>query len=456
MSKKYQYCDTGLDWLGEVPDHWKLISLKNAFYVIPSNVDKKTEDDEDEVQLCNYVDVYYNDFITLSLDFMTATATEGEIKKFQLEIGDVLITKDSEDPFDIAVPALVKEIKEKLLCGYHLSLLRSSNKKVSGDYLFWTLKDEVIVTQLWREACGVTRWAIASRHIKNSIIPLPAKEEQTAIANYLDRTCADIDKVMEFKRKQIENLKNQLESDIYQLTTEGIKQSSFSICERDWIRRYPSHWKLERLKDVSELIETGSTPPTAITEYYEDGSIKWFGPSSFEANMYLKKPVKLVNKTAYDAGELKLFPDNSLFIVGIGATIGKVGLIDDVSSCNQQVNVFKTNKKVHPRYLYYFMRRYEFIICNIAQYTTLQIFNQTRMALLHVLIPPISEQEKIVALLDKKNDLANQVQLKIEEQIASLEEYKKALIHEVVTGKKQVHFRKTKPSKLKSELTAVV
>jgi len=196
---KYEYIESGLDWIGKYPKHWKLTTIKKEFWVIPSNVDKRTEDNEDEVMLCNYVDVYYNDFIDSNIEFMIATANEGEIKKFQLEIGDVLITKDSEDPFDIAVPALVKETKPKLLCGYHLSMLRTINKRIDGAFLFWALKDEVIATQLWREACGVTRWAISSKHIKNSIIPFPSKEEQIAIVKYLEKACSEIDNVIELK-----------------------------------------------------------------------------------------------------------------------------------------------------------------------------------------------------------------------------------------------------------------
>jgi len=196
---KYEYEESGLDWIGKYPKHWKLTTIKKEFWVIPSNVDKRTEDNELEVKLCNYVDVYYNDFIDSKIDFMIATATEGEVNKFHLEIGDVLITKDSEDPFDIAVPALVKYTEDNLLCGYHLSMIRTINNKVNGSFLFWVLKDEVIATQLWREACGVTRWAISSRHIKNSIIPFPPKDEQISIVKYLEKACSEIDNVIELK-----------------------------------------------------------------------------------------------------------------------------------------------------------------------------------------------------------------------------------------------------------------
>ncbi|MEA2083512.1 MAG: restriction endonuclease subunit S [Thermodesulfobacteriota bacterium] len=98
---------------------------------------------------------------------------------------DVLITKDSEDPYDIAVPALVVETQPKLLCGYHLSIIRSNNQRLRGSYLFWVLRDASIASQLHREATGITRWAIANRHVKNGTIPLPPDTEQKFIVSYL-------------------------------------------------------------------------------------------------------------------------------------------------------------------------------------------------------------------------------------------------------------------------------
>ena len=73
---------------------WKICKLGEIADVKLSNVDKKTHDDEIKVELCNYVDVYYNDFINLSLPFMQASATESEIEKFSLEIGNVIIVYD--------------------------------------------------------------------------------------------------------------------------------------------------------------------------------------------------------------------------------------------------------------------------------------------------------------------------------------------------------------------------
>lgn len=102
MAGKYQtypeYQDTGVEWLGDIPEHWDVKKLKFIAYVQPSNVDKKSKDGEQPVRLCNYTDVYYNDKVDESLEYMAATATAEQIEKFTLKAGDTIITKDSEDP----------------------------------------------------------------------------------------------------------------------------------------------------------------------------------------------------------------------------------------------------------------------------------------------------------------------------------------------------------------------
>ncbi|WP_323589615.1 restriction endonuclease subunit S [Aliarcobacter butzleri] len=196
---KYEYIKSDIESIKQYPKHWKIIKLKQRFHVIGSNVDKKTIDTEIPVELCNYTDVYYNDFIKNSIEFMEATATENEIKKFTLELNDVLITKDSEDPHDIGVPALVKEVKEKLLCGYHLSILKPKFNQYSGEFLFWVLKSKAIASQLYKEATGITRWAISSRNIKNLIIPFPPLEEQLAISEFLEKLNENINNIVRIK-----------------------------------------------------------------------------------------------------------------------------------------------------------------------------------------------------------------------------------------------------------------
>ena len=120
----------------------KMMQLRHLSTIKNSNVDKITAPDEEPVRLCNYVDVYKNDIITNDLDFMPASATRTEIEKFGLRVGDVLITKDSEDRSDIAIPAYVAETGKDLICGYHLAMLRANPNLVRGDFLFWALRSK--------------------------------------------------------------------------------------------------------------------------------------------------------------------------------------------------------------------------------------------------------------------------------------------------------------------------
>ncbi len=435
----YHYKETGVQWLGRIPKHWKTTTIKNHFYVIPSNVDKKIKENEIPVELCNYVDVYYNDFVDLSIDFMEATANTGEVAKFQLKEKDVLITKDSEDPLDIGVPAILKEVKDKLICGYHLSMLRAKSNKITGDYLFWLLKDESIASQLWREATGVTRWAIASRHIKNSTIPLPSKEEQIEIANYLDKACERINKVIELKENQIKTNESIKQSEVYRLCTQGTNKTvSFKITNGQYIKKIPSHWALGKLKRGCKSIDTGGTPKSSEPSYFIDGTIKWYAPDSFEESMVLSKPKKLINKVALEKNEIKLYPKNSVYFVGVGATAGKVGIIKEPSSCNQQINILQTNYKLIPEFLVYQLKIIEKEIIRFAQYTTLPILNQSKTGYLEICYPPIDEQKVIIERLDKLFSNSSKTKNTLINQSRTLKEYRKTLIHEYVTGKKQI------------------
>ena len=145
-----------LDWIDALPDGWEAKPLRSIADYVVSNVDKVPAEDEIPVRLCNYTDVYNNEFITLALNFMQATASEDEIAKFGLCADDVAITKDSESWDDIGVPAPVRETASDLVCGYHLALLRPHKLKMDGAFLFRCLQAKPVRVQLELAANGVT------------------------------------------------------------------------------------------------------------------------------------------------------------------------------------------------------------------------------------------------------------------------------------------------------------
>jgi type I restriction enzyme S subunit len=176
--------------IGDVPEHWRVFRIRNVCKLLVSNVDKNSNDDEIPVRLCNYVDVYKNDRITGRIAFMRATATQDEIDRFRPRVGDVIITKDSEDWRDIGVPALVAYEAPDLVCGYHLALMRPRSDLVRGAYLFRVLQSQPVAYQFQVSANGVTRYGLSHGAIKGVSIPLPPMDEQDAIVrvlNHVDR-----------------------------------------------------------------------------------------------------------------------------------------------------------------------------------------------------------------------------------------------------------------------------
>ena len=162
---------------------WRKVTLEDACKVIVSPVDKKTVDGELPVKLCNYTDVYYNDVIGSDIDFMVATAKSSEIEKFSITEGDVIITKDSETPDDIGVPAYVKETIDNLLCGYHLAILRPK-KQTIGKYVCYALTSPRAKYDFYRFANGITRFGLTTESYQKIRISLPILPQRLS-KNYI-------------------------------------------------------------------------------------------------------------------------------------------------------------------------------------------------------------------------------------------------------------------------------
>ena len=270
-------------------------------------------------------------------------------------------------------------------------------------------------------------------------VPLPPLPEQQRIAAYLDASCAAIDSAVVAKRSQLETLDALSKSIIHRAVTKGLNPGApRRASEVAWFDEIPRHWRCEHLKRFTTRIQAGMTPPTNTPEYYEDGTIPWFAPGSFDGDIDLSEPRKLINELARSDGELRIFPAGTVFLVGIGATIGKIGLVSVEASCNQQLVGIVCGHRMHSRYLAYQFKIYEDVIPGIATATTLPIFDQVKTGYLRTLQPPREEQLAICDFLDAKLAESKQIVAGIQTQITTLTAYRKSLIHECVTGQRRV------------------
>lgn len=190
------YKASGIEWFDSIPKNWEVKRLKTSAKCWVSNVNKVPSEEELSVKLVNYTDVYYNESIRPDLALMETTATKEEIKRFGLQVNDILITKDSEEWSDIAVPALVVDTAPDLVCGYHLAIIRPDPKRLLGPFLLRAFQSCAINQQFQVAASGVTRYGLPKSAIGEAWVPIPSLEEQRAIADFLNLHTANIDSLV--------------------------------------------------------------------------------------------------------------------------------------------------------------------------------------------------------------------------------------------------------------------
>jgi len=217
MMKEYPtYSNNERKWYKGLPKEWDLVRLKYISDIILSNVDKKVKDDELHIQMCNYTHVYYNNEINDSIEFDDGSCNEREYEKFVLKKNDVIITKDSETQDDNGVPTFVSMDLPDVVCGYHLSIIRSNPNILLGKYLFRLFQTQQIRDQFTVFSKGVTRYGISKQNIDNIFIPLPKIDQQMEIVEFLDS-----------KSKLIErytNLSNEIEKNLFDFNSSIINQ----------------------------------------------------------------------------------------------------------------------------------------------------------------------------------------------------------------------------------------
>ena len=233
----------------QVPVGWRIVQLADVADVAFSPVDKKSIDGEMPVWLCNYTDVFYNRHIVPEMDFMAATATEVEYAKWGLREGDVIFTKDSETREEIGVPSYVSETLPDVLCGYHLALARPRPNCVDGAFLSEMLASRVSAKQFSRIANGVTRFGLTLDATRSLPILLPPLSEQRAIAAILN----SIDDAIERTEAVIAATESMRDSLLHELLTCGVSGWHSEWKEVRGLGAIPSDWEVVRLGDVADV-----------------------------------------------------------------------------------------------------------------------------------------------------------------------------------------------------------
>ena len=426
-----------LDWKLSIPSHWKTHRLKEVADARPSNVDKKSAEGEQPVVLCNYVDVYNNDLITADMDFMKATASDSQISQFSIKADDVIITKDSESWDDIGVPAYVPEPIDDLVCGYHLTLIRSDKRYLSGRYLARCMEADGLRDQFRIAANGVTRFGLGTQDIRRIVLPVPPLPEQRAIAAFLDRETARIDALIGHKQRLIALLEEKRQAVISHAVTKGIDPNvKMKQSGKAWLGSVPARWELKPLKHCVSVFG-GMTPSKENREFW-NGNISWVSPKDMK-RFEIDDTEDHITDVALEQTTIAYLPVNTVMIVIRGMILARhvpVAINTVRVTINQDMKALQCNSGLQPRYLAYQLRAIQdafFSVMEEAGHGTLclrtELWNSITIA-----VPPNDEQQAICDAIDKSTASLLQCISQIHASISQLHEYRTALISAAVTG----------------------
>ncbi|NTJ64900.1 restriction endonuclease subunit S [Agrobacterium rhizogenes] len=413
---------------------WPMKALRRLVTIRSSNVDKIMEEGEEIVRLCNYVDVYYNDRITGHIEFSEASAKPQEITKFGLRSGDVVITKDSETPDDIAVPALVDSSAEGVVCGYHLAILRPKPSEIIGPFLFWSLKAKPTRETFGLAAQGVTRYGLTLNGIASVNILVPDLITQKAIATFLDRETARIDQLIAKKKQQVELLTAKIDQFSQDAVTVGLTtRAPLAQTTIPWLPQMPAHWESRKAKHLFKEMARAPLDDDGVITAFRDGQVV----------LRTKRRTDGFTLAILEVGYQHI-QKGDLVIHSMDAFAGAIGVSeDDGKATGEYVVCSPKNNDVNNEYYAMLLRcmakrNYVFVLCPSVRERAPR-FRFVRLAPTILPKPPIDEQNAIVAHVRSHTLKLAEQREKIERSLRLLNEHRAALITAAVTGQLDIH-----------------
>lgn len=428
MAGRYQpypsYKPSGLEWLGEIPADWRVLQSRRMF---AQRKGRAQPDDEQLTSSQKYGIIYQKEFMKIENQRVVQVITGTEILK-HVEANDFVISMRSfqgglewcKYPGSVS-SAYIGLIPQKHVVPAFFSYLFKSKQYI----------------QALQSTSNLVRDGQALRYENFSQVPLPivSEEEQTKIAAFLDHETARIDALIAKQQRLIALLEEKRQAVISHAVTKGLNPNApMRPSGIDWLGDVPGHWEVKRLKFMSSSIGTGSTPKEP-DDLADEGAVPWFTPGDFDGQSGLTNAKKWLKAASIAKGNGKQFSRNSVLIVGIGATLGKIAVCELPFSSNQQINVATPNEKTDVHFLASALSSQLEQMKTVSNAATIGIMNQEKTGSIFIAVPPHNEQLRVANYLTNETSALTVINQKAQSTIALLKERRTALITAAVTGK---------------------
>ena len=422
MARKMK--DSGIEWIGEIPEGWEVTKLK---YLSTFPIEKNAHTDSPYIGLEN-IESWTGKYVS----------SDSQYDKSQ-----ALAFFENNILFGKLRPYLAKVFcaSNDGCCSSEFCILNFSSS-VNIRYFWNLLISPTFIDHVTKSTYGTKMPRANTDFIKNICVPVPPRIEQDRIALYLDATSAKIDFLISETRSSIEEYKKLKQAVITQAVTKGVRgEREMKDSGVEWAGLVPHHWGVAKIGSIGQT-SSGATPlRSKEASFFDDATIRWVRTLDLNDGLVYDSSEK-ITELALASSACSIMPKGTVCVAMYGGagTIGKCGLLMSDCATNQAVCSIVCNREiVSPIFLLMQLLALKSYWMKYAVGTRKDPnISQDIVGKMKVLLPSLDEQNEIVNYLAKKCAEIDKVIEKKEQFVNELGTYKRSLIYEYVTGKKEV------------------
>ncbi|OOW13192.1 restriction endonuclease subunit S [Acinetobacter sp. MF4640] len=423
-----EYQDSGVEWLGEIPSHWKATALKR-YARITDGSHHSPKIESEGFPFVSVTDVGIN-----NINFVDAKKiTENDYLRLVKEgckpaVNDVLLTKDGT----IGRACLVTEDMPDFVILSSLGLI-TPNTKISSHFLYYYLVSGINVDQMNSVIHGSALKRMTINKINDLIFTFPDFYEQEKIANFLDHETAKIDSLIEKQQQLIQLLKEKRQAVISHAVTKGLNPNvPMKDSGVEWLGEVPEHWDIVQAKYIADITRGAILRPVDAPEYFdEEGEWAYLNISdATKCDKYLDES-KLRLSQLGSTKSARVYPNN--LIITASATIGKA-FINRIKVCVHDGFIPFCNIKLDINYLYHYVSN-PYLYAAMGKSNTQKNIYLDEVKNMMVTVPPRCEQVAIVKHIESSQFKYDGLMQSANSAIKLMQERRTALISAAVTGK---------------------
>lgn len=427
--------NSGVEWIGEIPEEWESIRLKYIYSTTKAKLPKQFYDDKN---LTPYLSM---DFIRDSINTEPVYAKDGDYCSEE----DILILWDGSNAGEIVFnhPAGYAPSTTAIL-----KKLSSQSLPVYDKFYLKALEDD-----LRRNTNGMGIPHVNGSYLNNSLFLLPPKSTQQRVASYLEKKCSKIEETIQNQQQVIEKLKAYKQSLITEAVTGKIKIQNGKVCGKyenykdsgvEWIGKIPSGWISTKISYLTAKIGSGKTPNGGAAIYRDEGILFIRSQNVYNEGLLLNEPMFISDEIDDDMKGTRLVHNDVLLNI-TGGSIGRCCVYEEKfgrANVNQHVCIIRViPEKILPKFmqLFWISKIGEISIDIYQTGGNREGMSGDAISKTFIPLPTMDEQIEIANYLDKKCAASDTAIEQKQKLIEKLTEYKKSLIYECVTGKKEVN-----------------